>query len=66
MAFMMYANEFKGNLPPLTASKSTAPNGKQWRLLRAKILLKSGIERDIVRIVKEEIELKAHNAGKTQ
>ena len=30
LAFMMYANEFKGNLPPLTASKSTAPNGKQW------------------------------------
>jgi len=30
MAFMMYANESKGTLPPLTASKSTAPNGKQW------------------------------------
>jgi prepilin-type N-terminal cleavage/methylation domain-containing protein/prepilin-type processing-associated H-X9-DG protein len=30
VAFMMYANESKGNLPPLNASKSTAPNGKQW------------------------------------
>jgi len=30
LAFMMYANEFKGSLPPLTASKSTAPAGKQW------------------------------------
>src|ERR1700733_14507844 len=43
-----------------------APNGKQPRLVRAEVILESGVQRDVALIVAEEIQLHVIRSGTSE
>src|SRR5262245_775735 len=42
---------------------SVAPNGQQWRLVLAKVLLELRVHVDVARVVEEQVQLRLMRAG---